>query len=597
MPTRAVLWFRNDLRIRDNQLFQYEEVRRADELVAVYCIDQRHFEVSSFGDHKRIGRHRARFLAQSIEDLHLSLRKIGSGLLVTAGHPWDVIPSLIGCEGVLAFQREDTHEEQKVEKLVLAALQVDTVILSHSSQSLLHRDDLGWNPQTYLPLPFGKFFWGKFDQVQPRKELPSPNLGDLPPRPAIRSLRSAWTKLTDDKSQCWSPVSVNLNVIMAAMCCGQEQGDDVVSAAVLGEAPMSWVGGESSGLARLTEYAAVGLGTYHRTRNQLHGRENSSHLSAWLAIGCLSPRTVYWQAKQYEQLHDECEKDNRFQHVFKFVFVLAWREYFRYYCIHFGKEVFFRDGPAKRKRPWRRDAEIEARWRSGLTGVPLVDALMRELRSTGFMSNRGRYVVASYLVHYLGIDWRVGADWFETSLLDHDPCSNYGEWASMAMVAVSPTEKMPLGLKGRGPAKDKGFAGRAWNKNVEGDAAFDPWEQARQYDRSEDFVRHWVPELRSAPAGLSHWPLSADYGKYPKPMAIKPLEHEGSAVSAWNQHRNAGTFEKTLGPHEHHLKEATTQSKSPYGDGPEVPFAIARRWKCKSEKAAAYAFTDAWQGG
>merc|ERR1712224_742022 len=107
-------------------------------------------------------------------------------------------------------------------------------------------------------------------------------------------------------------------------------------------------------------------------------------------------------------------------------------------------------------------------------------------------------------------------------ILDHDPCSNYGEWASMAMVAVAPTESMPLGLKGRGPSKDKGFAGRAWNKNVEGDAAFDTWEQARQYDPSEVFVRHWVPELQFAPPGFSHYPSLAvhGYSEYPKPLAI-----------------------------------------------------------------------------
>merc|ERR1712224_244582 len=128
-------------------------------------------------------------------------------------------------------------------------------------------------------------------------------------------------------------------------------------------------------------------------------------------------------------------------------------------------------------------------------------------------------------------------------ILDHDPCSNYGEWASMAMVAVAPTEAMPLGLKGRGPSKDKGFAGKAWQKNVMGDCVFDPWEQARQYDRSEEFVRHWIPELRSAPAGYSHWASrTLGHGKYPKPMISNPFEHDGSAVPAQNKHKHKCTY-------------------------------------------------------
>ena len=80
---------------------------------------------------------------------------------------------------------------------------------------------------------------------------------------------------------------------------------------------------------------------------------------------------------------------------------------------------------------------------------------MRELLKTGYMSNRGRYVVASFLIHYLKIDWRVGADHFETWLIDHDVCSNWGEWASMANVAVDLGAKYPLGLKGKGPQTDR----------------------------------------------------------------------------------------------------------------------------------------------
>eukprot|EP00929_Paragymnodinium_shiwhaense_P044459 TRINITY_DN22809_c0_g3_i1.p1 TRINITY_DN22809_c0_g3~~TRINITY_DN22809_c0_g3_i1.p1 ORF type:complete len:277 (-),score=40.18 TRINITY_DN22809_c0_g3_i1:58-888(-) len=161
---------------------------------------------------------------------------------------------------------------------------------------------------------------------------------------------------------------------------------------------------------------------------------------------------------------------------------------------------------------------------------------MREIKATGYMSNRGRYIVASYLVHFLGIDWRVGADWFEHLLLDHDVCTNYGEWASMAGVAAAPSKGQPLGLKGRGPTPGassgaNGSGGNPWAKGASatGDAVFDPWEQGKQYDKSETFVRRWVPELREVPQGAAHWPHDLTSkpqslaAAYPKPLAVEPL--------------------------------------------------------------------------
>merc|ERR1719401_2525882 len=161
-----------------------------------------------------------------------------------------------------------------------------------------------------------------------------------------------------------------------------------------------WKGGEKAALARMEEYMqSSGLGTYMRTRNQIQGANNSSKLSPWLANGCLSPRTLYWRAKEFEG--SQHGKKDGFDHVYKFVFELNWRDYFRFYCAHFGKLVFFVGGPAKSKNIWRRDPVAESRWKTGCTGVPLVDALMRELTATGYMANRGRYIVACYLVHYL----------------------------------------------------------------------------------------------------------------------------------------------------------------------------------------------------
>lgn len=479
------------------------------------------------------------------------MQRLGCRLLIAAGQPEDVIPDLLDKGGTLAFQREDTSEEQDVEHAVLQKLPRNVRVCSHWTHTLLHRDDLGWDPQESLPLPFGKYFHGTCSHVLPRRELPSPRSGELPPAP---------TAAPTGAEGSWHAVRPTAAAIEAAMASGASacKGPDFVKEARelakcgdVGEPAIDWRGGEAAGLARLSEYATpAGLGTYHRTRNQLHGRNHSSHLSPWLANGCLSPRTVYWRAKEYERTHAHSEKDKRFDHVQKFVFELCWRDYFRFYCAHEGRHVFFLGGPANRMRHWTRDLEVEARWKEGRTGVPLVDALMRELRYTGYIANRGRYVVASYLVHYLGIDWRVGADWFEHLLLDHDVCSNYGEWTSMANVAAVRGARTPLGLKGRGPTGGRrpgarGDGGDPWAKGAEtGDAIFDPWEQAAQYDRSEEYVRCWVPELRHAPPGVAHRPGDLDRAAraasrcpgYPEPLAVEVLARTDRRVGAVHVH-------------------------------------------------------------
>lgn len=522
MGRRVVLWFRNDLRLRDNQLFHYPLVREATELLAVYCLDPRHFEKTEWGHHIRVGPHRAQFLAESLEVLGRSLHAVGSKLFIADAKPEDFLHEVLREGDILAYQGEDTSEEQDVEVAVCSKLPSSVTILTHYGHTLYHRDDLGFNLKETLPIPFGKFKFGICDTIQVRKQFPDPARGSLPSPPV--SELSGTAKLVPHITAS----------ILAVMRCGlvpalhdPEQGPLI-----------DWKGGEVAALARMEEYMqSSGLGTYMRTRNQIQGASNSSKLSPWLANGCLSPRTLYWRAKEFEGSH-HCKKDG-FDHVYKFVFELNWRDYFRFYCAHFGKLVFFVGGPAKTKNIWRRDTVAESQWKTGCTGAPLVDALMRELAGTGYIANRGRYIVACYLVHYLGIDWRVGADWFERHLLDHDVCSNYGEWASMANVAAAPTRGQPLGLKGRGPAKgsstgSNGSAGDPWKQGTDvGFAVFDPWEQAKQYDKTESYVRRWVPELRSVPRGTAHKPhlLSPDErnragcADYPFPLALELFEY------------------------------------------------------------------------
>lgn len=577
MARRAVLWFRNDLRVRDNLLFHHSQVTEAAETVAIYCLDPRHFQKSPWGDHGRLGPHRARFLAETLVELGQSLQSIGCKLLIAEGKPEDVVPHLLKEGDVLAYQGEDTSEEQDVEIELGRRLPSSMSVVVHYGHTLYHRDDLGFDLAETLPIPFGKFKFGICDKVEVRRELPVPSRGKLPPSPDI------------DLGDSIKIVAHNVGAIQKVMRCEQvphlhdaQQGPAI-----------RWIGGEKAALSRLEEYIKPsGLGTYHRTRNQIQGADNSSHLSPWMANGCLSPRTVYWAAKKFERSHDT-RKDG-LDHVYKFVFELAWRDYFRFYCAHFGKRVFFLGGPAKRKSNWRRHVDVESRWRNGTTGVPLVDALMRELLATGYIANRGRYVVACYLVHYLGIDWRVGADWFERYLLDHDVCSNYGEWASMANVAAAPTRGQPLGLKGRGPTKSSstgsnGSAGDPWKRGADiGFAIFDPWEQGRQYDKTESYVKRWLPELRMVPTGFAHKPhmLSdserdrAGCSDYPIPLVMEPFKYptnaEQQTSGSSRKHRRVDR-DRNL---DDGKRSATEGGKQESCDGATYYSAHAQRGRC-----------------
>lgn len=116
-----------------------------------------------------------------------------------------------------------------------------------------------------------------------------------------------------------------------------------------------------------------------------------------------------------------------------FIDELFWRDFNRFWCMNHGDKVFSEYGIYDRQYyDWKTNSETVQRWRDGMTGIPIIDALMREMNITGFMPNRGRMVVACYLAMDLKQDWRWGAHWFEERLIDHDVQSNYGGWCFSA---------------------------------------------------------------------------------------------------------------------------------------------------------------------
>jgi len=216
-------------------------------------------------------------------------------------------------------------------------------------------------------------------------------------------------------------------------------------------------GGESAALAHLRQYLERGLPhSYQRTRNGLVGLDYSSKWSPWLATGALSPRQAMAQLRQFEATHGASDGS------YWLWFELLWRDYFRFLHLQHGHKLYWARGLGPTQAAPHNDQHFAA-WCAGQTGQPLVDAAMRELAATGYLSNRLRQVAASYLIHDLACDWRAGAAWFEAQLLDYDLYSNQGNW---------------LYIAGRGT-------------DPRGGRRFDPVKQAATYDPDGAYQRLW----------------------------------------------------------------------------------------------------------
>ena len=196
-------------------------------------------------------------------------------------------------------------------------------------------------------------------------------------------------------------------------------------------------GGEVAGWQRLNHYLwqSDQVRNYKFTRNQLLGTEYSSKFSPYLAVGALSPVSIYHEVKRYEH--------NRKKNISTYwlIFEMLWREFFKLQSYRHGSAIFKSGGLLSKQTKLEKDEERFNLWMAGKTADDFVNANMIELRETGFMSNRGRQNAASFLVHDMQIDWRWGASYFESQLVDYDCASNWCNWNYVAGVGNDPRQR------------------------------------------------------------------------------------------------------------------------------------------------------------
>jgi deoxyribodipyrimidine photo-lyase len=197
-------------------------------------------------------------------------------------------------------------------------------------------------------------------------------------------------------------------------------------------------GGTTAAGKRLDYYffKTQSLGVYKKTRNGLLGENYSSKFSPWLANGSLSARQIYWKIKTFE------EQFYANQSTYWLIFELIWRDFFKYTSLKHGNAIFKLEGILNTFYGWSKNSKFIKEWTDGRTADDFVNANMIELKNTGWMSNRGRQNVASYFAKTLKIDWRIGAAYFESMLLDYDVHSNYGNWMYVSGVGNDPRDRI-----------------------------------------------------------------------------------------------------------------------------------------------------------
>lgn len=186
-------------------------------------------------------------------------------------------------------------------------------------------------------------------------------------------------------------------------------------------------GGEDEALKQLEMYLPK-IHEYKSTRNEMSGFDNSTKFSAYLAIGCISPRRIYHEIKIQE------EKTYKSDSSYWIYFELLWRDFFYLVMKYSENKLFLKSGIKEINYNFRKDEKSLKNFFNASTGVDLIDASINELKSSAWLSNRNRQIVASYFVKNLGLDWRIGAAFFESLLVDYNPASNYGNWAYQSHV-------------------------------------------------------------------------------------------------------------------------------------------------------------------
>lgn len=383
-----LLWFRNDLRIRDNEMISLA-TEKASQILPVYIYDPRLFTTTD-GGFKKTGAIRAKFINESVRDLQQTFRSMGGDLIIESGLPEEILPELAKKYGVqeVYHHREVAQEETCISARVEEALWKLQLNLRHFiGHTLYHKED--------LPFP----------------------IKDIPDDFNVFKRKTA-------KEGIIRP-SIQVNTIDIKIVNGVEGGQ------VPG---LSDLGFEESEISQALKSHTVGGETEAISQlNKLIENGNSdileSGLSPWLTLGCLSVHTFY---------HALVQQASFSKAIFnKLMDELWWHDYYRFMFKKHGNQFFKLEGFAAHAPSYTGGEQEFEKWKGGQTDNEEVNQIMKSLNDTGCIDQQMKFLTASYLVHNLHVNWLLGASYFEEKLIDYSPAGNYGNWAHVAGVGTS----------------------------------------------------------------------------------------------------------------------------------------------------------------
>ena len=471
----CVVWFRRDLRLDDNPALLAAHQRSKGRVLPLYILDPRDYEPNLLG-WPRCGAYRAQFLIESLTDLKLKLKRLGSDLVVRIGPPEEILPSLAEKQGathLYTLEPQDPQEAKAVTAVKDGCYREGVEFVEVAGATLFDYDRIPFEPEE-LPKSFIEF----------RRTLER----DASPKPPELAI----TKLL--------PLPLSLRP-------GNIPKLESMNLTAFTQDPRTtipFIGGEANGLKRVKDYVwdRKLLPYAHQAQRGLAGEQISTKLSPWINLGCLSPRRLWYEALSYEKKHGGGDG------VYRLIYNLTLRDFMIFHARAMGDKLYDVQGLKEIPKVWEEDPERFAGWWSGYSGFPLIDALMRELNSTGYLSPRGRRIVADFFVNHLKLPWTWAASCFETLLIDYHPAVTWGAMQSAAGVGVE--------LPGH---------------------ATHPVESGYEVDWEGAYIRYWIPELAHLPAEVIYQPhllneeYQAYYGlilgqQYPYPIIEPPAPRE-----------------------------------------------------------------------
>lgn len=475
----GIHWFRRDLRVAGNPALQLNWKQHQGRVLGVFAFDRKFLSRPDFSVN------RFAFFLETLKGLRDELRAIGSDLLVLDFGPQQAYEQLfaaldqqqIARPQAISFNRDYEPFARARDGLMSEWLPKTYGVTVHTErdhvliepEELTRDDEPGALYQVYSPFAKRWFERLKTDDVQQR----------------ILSQRSTITYLDQPLEQHASLFQLTWSKLFGGNCPLVDHLDEYLTRNVQSVTVPIPVTGSRAALQRLREFRQHALAEYKEQRD-FPDRAATSQLSMYFKNGSITPAMVLAEL-QLGSL-DFKHKDGPTH----FIKEIAWREFY-YHVLYHRPEVEhaaflerYRDLKWENREDW-----FEA-WKQGLTGFPIVDAGMRQLRTTGWMHNRVRMIVASFLTKDLLIDWKWGERWFMEQLLDGDLACNNGGWQWAASTGCDPQPYFRI---------------------------FNPWLQSVKFDPQGNYIRTYVPELRELDATAIHEPYAHGYrGDYPEPI-------------------------------------------------------------------------------